>query len=103
MSQDNQKKSMMQQIIESRMHALTHSILKAKTDKQVERLLNSFIHENFFVTAKGKPAAKSTIKKKIKKLRNHLDSLIFLNAEPSLIKDGVHYSVIYLKEQEDEL
>jgi hypothetical protein len=46
---------MMQQIMESRMHALTHSILKAKTDKQVERLLNSFIHENFFVTAKGKP------------------------------------------------
>jgi hypothetical protein len=94
---------MMQQIMESRMHALTHSILKAKTDKQVERLLNSFIHENFFVTAKGKPTAKSTIKKKIKKLRNYLDSLIFLNAEPSLIKDGVHYSVIYLKEQEDEL
>ena len=94
---------MMQQIMESRMHALTHSILKAKTDKQVERLLNSFIHENLLVTAKGKPAAKSTIKRKIKKLRNYLDSLIFLNAEPSLIKDGVHYSVIYLKEQEDEL
>ena len=94
---------MMQQIIESRMLCVSACILKAKTDKQVERLLNSFIHENFFVTAKGKPAAKSAIKRKIKKLRNHLDSLIFLNAEPSLIKDGVHYSVIYLKEQEDEL
>jgi hypothetical protein len=90
-------------IVQSRTHTLTQCILKAETEKQVERLLNSFIHQNFFVTAAGKPAAKSTIKRKIKKLRNHLDSLIFLNAEPSLIKDGVHYSVIYLKQQEQGL
>lgn len=88
--------------MEPNVYYLTQSILKAVTESEVELLLNSFVDENFLVTPTGKPASFSAVKRNIKKLRNHFESLIFLNAEPSLTKNGVHYSVTYLKQKENE-